>query len=53
MSANLKDSGVAAGLKKVSFHSNPKEGQCQRMFKLPENCTHFKYYQGYAQNPAS
>ena len=27
--------------KKVSFHSNPKEGQCQRMFKLPHNGTHF------------
>ena len=26
---------------KVSFHSNPKERQCQRMFKLPYNCTHF------------
>ena len=25
---------------KVSFHSNPKEGQCQRMFKLLHNCTH-------------
>ena len=25
---------VATGLEKVSFHSNPKEGQCQRMFKL-------------------
>ena len=25
---------------KVSFHSNPKEGQCQRMFKLLLNCTH-------------
>ena len=23
-----------------SFHSNPKERQCQRMFKLPHNCTH-------------
>ena len=22
---------------KGSFHSNPKEGQCQRMFKLPQN----------------
>ena len=22
------------GLEKVSFHSKPKEGQCQRMFKL-------------------
>ena len=24
----------------VSFHSNPKERQCQRMLKLPHNCTH-------------
>ena len=28
------------GLEKVSFHSNPKERQCQRMRKLPHNCTH-------------
>ena len=26
--------------KKVSFHSNTKERQCQRMFKLPHNGTH-------------
>ena len=26
---------------KVRFHSNPKEGQCQRMFKLPHDCAHF------------
>ena len=26
-----------------SFHSNPKERQCQRMFKLLHNCTHFSY----------
>ena len=32
---------VATGLEKVSFHSNPKERQCQRMLKLPHNCTHF------------
>ena len=25
---------MATGLEKVSFHSNPKERQCQRMFKL-------------------
>ena len=31
---------VAAGLEKVSFHSNPKERQCQRMLKLPHNCIH-------------
>jgi len=27
--------------KKISFHSNPKEGQCQRMFKVLYNCAHF------------
>ena len=39
--ANLENSTIATGLEKVSFHSNLKEGQCQRMFKLPHNCTHF------------
>ena len=29
-----------AGREKVSFHSNSKERQCQRMLKLPHNCTH-------------
>ena len=38
--ANLENSAVATGLEKVSFHSNPKERQCQRMFKLLHNCTH-------------
>ena len=33
-------SAAATGLEKVSFHSNPKERQCQRMLKLPHNCTH-------------
>ena len=40
MPANLENSAVATGLEKVSFHSNPKEKQCQRMLKLPRNCTH-------------
>ena len=40
MSANLGNSAVATILENISF-SNPKEGQCQRMFKLPYNCTHF------------
>ena len=31
MPANLENS---AGLEEVSFHFNPKEGQCQRMFKV-------------------
>ena len=35
MSANLENSAVATELKKVSFYSNPKEGQCQKMFKQP------------------
>ena len=35
MPANLEISAVATELEKVSFHSNPKESQCQRMLKLP------------------
>ena len=35
MPANLENSAAATGLEKVSFHSNPKERQCQRMLKLP------------------
>ena len=31
--ANLENSAVATGMEKISFHSNPKEGQCQRMFR--------------------
>ena len=30
MPANLENSALAIGLKKVSFHSNPKEWQCQK-----------------------
>ena len=33
MPANLENSAVATGLEKVSFHSNPKERQCQGMLK--------------------
>ena len=40
-SVNLEYSAVATGLEKVCVHSNPKEGQCQRMLKLPHNCAHF------------
>ena len=31
MPANLENSAVAMGLEKVSFYSNPKERQCQRI----------------------
>ena len=35
MSANLENSALATGVgKKISFHSNLKERQCQRMSKL-------------------
>ena len=35
MPAILENSAVATGLEKVSFHSHPKERQCQRMLTLP------------------
>ena len=34
---------LATGLEKVSFHSNPKERQCQRRLKLLHNCTHLTH----------
>ena len=39
MPANLENSEVAIGLEKVSFHSNPKERQCQRMLQLLHSST--------------
>ena len=48
--ANLENSAVATGLGKVSFYSNPKERQSQRMLKLTHNCTHLTHYQSNAQN---
>ena len=50
MPANLENSAVATGLEKVSFHSNPKERQCQRMFKLLHNWMHLTCQQSIAQN---
>ena len=38
------------GLGKVSFHSNPKERQCQRMLKLQHNCTHLPCQQSNAHH---
>ena len=32
---------VVTGLENIRFHSNPKEEQHQRMFKLLYNCAHF------------
>ena len=38
-----KTQAVATGLENVSFHSNPKERECQRMFSPPHNYVHFTY----------
>ena len=43
MPANLENSAVFTGLEKASFHSNPKERQCQKMLKLPHNCIHLTH----------
>ena len=51
MPANLENSAVTKGLEKVSFHFNPKERECQRMFKLPHSCSHLTHQQSNAQNP--
>ena len=50
MPAKLKNSAVPTGLENVSFHSNPKERQCQKLYKLLHNCTQLTCYQGNAQN---
>ena len=43
MPENFKNTAVITELGKVSSHSNPKERQCQRMLKLPHNCTHLTH----------
>ena len=40
MPTNLENSAVATELEKVSFHSNLKERQCQRIITLLHNYTH-------------
>ena len=46
MPVNLENSAVATELEKVNFHSNIKKGQCEKMFKLLYNYTHFTRLQG-------
>ena len=53
MPANLENSAVATGLEKFHFHSSSKKGQCQRMFKLLHNCTHFICKKNNAENSPS
>ena len=40
MPANLENSAVTTALEKVSFHSNPKDRQFQRILKLLHNYIH-------------
>ena len=40
-------------LNKLTVRNNPKERQCQRMLKLPHNCTHLTCYYSKDQNSPS
>ena len=44
----MENSAVVTGLEKISFHSNPKERQCQRTLKLLHSCTHLTRQQSNA-----
>ena len=50
MPAHLESSAMTTRLENVSFHSNPKEKQCQRMFKLLHSYTHFSCQGSNAQS---
>ena len=50
MPPNLENSAWPQDWKRSVFIPIPKKGQCQRMFKLLHNYTHFTCYQGHAQN---
>ena len=50
MPPNFKNSAVAIGLEKISFHSNSKGSQCQRIFKLLPNCNRLTCWQSNAKN---
>ena len=41
MPANLENSAVVTELEKISFHSNPTEGQMPKNVQTKHNCTHF------------
>ena len=41
--SKFENSAGAKKLEKISFHSSPKERQCQRMLKLPHNCIHLTH----------
>ena len=49
----INSSAAATGLEKISFHSSPKEGQCQEMVKFSHDCSYFSCQEGNAQKPSS
>ena len=53
MLAKLENTAVATELDKLSFHSNLKEWQSQRMLKLLHSGTHLTRQQRNAQNSPS
>ena len=53
MSTNLENTAVATGLKKVHFHSNPKEGQCKECSNCCTIALIFHTIKGNTQNSPS
>ena len=52
MCQQIWKTGVAIGLENISVHSNPKEGKCQRVFKLPHSCAPVRCQKDDVQNPS-
>ena len=53
MPENLENLAVAIGLEKVSFHSNPKERQCQKNVQTTAQLHSSHQQQSNAQNSPS
>ena len=52
MCQQIWKTAVAIGLENISVHSNPKEGKCQRVFKLPHSCAPVRCQKDDVQNPS-
>ena len=53
MPANLENPAVATGLEKVSFHSNPKERQCQKNSQVTTQFHSSHMLEKYVENAPS
>ena len=53
MPENMENLAVVTRLENVSFHSNPKERQCNRKYNPPHNCTQLTSLQSIAQHSLS